>query len=99
MAWFNIGYINASSANDKQAIENYRTAIPYFKEVNKTYYVAACLLNLGSCSERIGDVNTRISTTMEAIQMLQNTEHQSLLSHSYNSLAVCSLTSTILQNQ
>ena len=88
MAWFNIGYINASSANDKQAIENYRTAIPYFKEVNKTYYVAACLLNLGSCSERIGDVNTRISTTMEAIQMLQNTEHQSLLSHSYNSLAV-----------
>ena len=88
MAWFKIGNINANSANDKQAIDHYRPAIPYFKEANKPYYIAACLLNLGSCSERIGDINGRMRAAMEAIQMLQNTEHQSLLSHSYNSLAV-----------
>ncbi|GEO07178.1 two-component sensor histidine kinase [Adhaeribacter aerolatus] len=88
IGWLNIGYIDAAKANDKQAIADFRKAIPYFRKENKINDVAACLLNIGACSERIGELDTRINATMEAIRLLENTEYKPMLAQANLAMGV-----------
>ncbi|HEV7331526.1 MAG TPA: ATP-binding protein [Flavisolibacter sp.] len=87
-AWIDIGSMQAQLARDQVAVESFKKAIPYFKQINRVDKVAACLLNIGACAERFGDINGRIQATMDAVNLLEKTNHKALLAHGYNSLGI-----------
>ncbi|HEY1021325.1 MAG TPA: tetratricopeptide repeat protein, partial [Flavisolibacter sp.] len=87
-AWIDIGSMQGQMARDQVAVESFKKAIPFFKKINRVDKVAACLLNIGACAERFGDMNGRIHSTMEAVNLLEKTNHKSLLAHGYNSLGI-----------
>ncbi len=85
---YNVGYIKAKEAKDREAIENFRAAIPYFRKVGKVERAAACMLNMGNCLDKIGDMDGSINVTLEAIQILEKTEFKSSLGLAYNAMGV-----------
>ena len=88
MALFNTGLAKAQEANDREAIRLFEKAMPYFKKAGRVDKIASCLMNIGSCSERIGEVSKKTTNLFEAIRLLQDSEHQSLLAHAYNALGI-----------
>lgn len=87
-AWIDIGSMQGQQARDQEAVESFKKAIPFFKKINRIDKVAACMLNIGACSERFGDIDGRIRSTMEAVTLLEKTEHKKLLAHGYTSLGI-----------
>ena len=88
MATLNTGIAYAQDARDKEAITYFEAAMPYFHKAGRMDKVAAALMNIGSCSERIGEVAKKINNLFEAIRLLEGTKHQSLLAHAFNALGI-----------
>jgi len=88
LGWYNVGYIKAKEARDREAISDFKTALDYFKKAKNDNRIAASLLNIANCLDKIGDMEGSIKVTLEAIQILEKTEQKSTLGLAYNGLGV-----------
>ncbi|MBC6492964.1 tetratricopeptide repeat protein [Flavihumibacter stibioxidans] len=88
MTWFNLGYMHSKEAKDREAIQDFNTALQYLEKTNRIDQVASCHLNIGAISERIGDIGQKINSMMEAIRLLEPTKYKDLLMYAYNGVGV-----------
>ncbi|KIC95999.1 tetratricopeptide repeat-containing sensor histidine kinase [Flavihumibacter solisilvae] len=88
MSWYNIGYVHARAADDKEAMRNFDSALVYLKRTDRLDMTSYCHLNIASLAGRLGDTDKKMQHLNAVIALLQNSKHTQTLNYTYNSLGV-----------